>query len=313
MAYLRSGSMRRLSAALFFLLLCSACTGPAREEAGTLPARFPAVDRIVAIGDLHGDLEATREALRLAGAIDEEDRWIGGQLVLVQTGDQLDRGGDELEILDLLERLAEEAERAGGAVHVLNGNHELMNAYLDLRYVTEEGFADFQEAFPVTEPDSLLRTFEPSRRSRAAAFRPGGPVALRLARRNTAVIIGDNLFVHGGILPEQVDRGLERMNEAIRSWLRGEEPQPEWVRGESSPVWSRHYSSRPDEEDAALLDEVLDRLDVERMVVGHTVQDGGVAAYCDARVWCIDTGMAEHYGGPIRALEIMGDRVRVLR
>jgi hypothetical protein len=46
--------------------------------------------RIVAFGDVHGDLEATRSALRLARAIDEEDRWIGGELIVVQTGDQLD-------------------------------------------------------------------------------------------------------------------------------------------------------------------------------------------------------------------------------
>ncbi len=308
-----SSVVRRLLPALCLCLLWAACTGPGREEVEPLPTRFPAADRIVAIGDLHGDLEATRRVLQLAGAIDEEDHWIGGKLVVVQTGDQLDRGGDELEILDLLERLVAEAEQVGGAVHVLNGNHELMNAYLDLRYVTEEGFADFQEAFPVTEPDSLLLTFEPSERSRVAAFRPGGPVALRLARRNTAVIIGENLFVHGGILPAQVDRGLERMNEAIRSWLRGDGPYPEWIRGDSSPVWSRHYSSEPNAEDAALLDEVLNRLDVKRMIVGHTVQEGGIAAYCDARVWCIDTGMSRHYGGSVRALEIIRDRVRILR
>jgi hypothetical protein len=47
--------------------------------------------RIVALGDVHGDLSATRRALRLAGAIDDQDRWIGGRLVVVQTGDQLGR------------------------------------------------------------------------------------------------------------------------------------------------------------------------------------------------------------------------------
>ena len=85
---------------------------------------------------LHGDLEATRRALRLAGAIDASDHWIGGGLVVVQTGDQLDRGGDEPEITALLSRLAVEAVEAGGAVHVLNGNHELINVGLDFRYVT---------------------------------------------------------------------------------------------------------------------------------------------------------------------------------
>ncbi|MCA9658976.1 MAG: calcineurin, partial [Myxococcales bacterium] len=59
------------------------------------PTKVPGAKRIVALGDVHGDLEATRHALRIAGAIDGDDRWIGGDLVVVQTGDQLDRGDDE--------------------------------------------------------------------------------------------------------------------------------------------------------------------------------------------------------------------------
>ena len=70
--------------------------------------------RIVALGDLHGDLDAARAALRLAGAIDGTDRWVGGDLVVVQTGDQLDRGDQEQAVLELLERLQDEALAAGG-------------------------------------------------------------------------------------------------------------------------------------------------------------------------------------------------------
>jgi len=101
------------------------------------PSALAAQNHIVAIGDVHGDLDATRSALRLAGAIDAEDRWIGGQLVVVQTGDQLDRGDEERAILDLFDRLRSQAAAAGGAFHALLGNHELMNAKGDLRYVTD--------------------------------------------------------------------------------------------------------------------------------------------------------------------------------
>ena len=105
-----------LADAAFSLVSC------ARQEPGVallaepldLPTRYPPAQHIVAIGDLHGDLEATRAALRLAGAIDERDRWVGGTWVIVQTGDQLDRGDDELEILDLLDALAAQAQAAGG-------------------------------------------------------------------------------------------------------------------------------------------------------------------------------------------------------
>src|SRR5690606_26650725 len=104
------------------LLLLVACDAPPAERPAARRATSGEATRVVAIGDLHGDLSATRAALRLAGAIDERDRWVGGRLVVVQTGDQLDRGDDEPEILALFERLAVEAEAAGGAVHSLLGN-----------------------------------------------------------------------------------------------------------------------------------------------------------------------------------------------
>jgi hypothetical protein len=118
------------------ILILALCTATVVGPVGATPLRVPAAGRIVAIGDLHGDLNATRQALRLAGAIDASDQWIGGDLVVVQTGDQLDRGDNEQEILDLFERLASQAAKTGGAVYSLNGNHELMNAVFDFRYVT---------------------------------------------------------------------------------------------------------------------------------------------------------------------------------
>ncbi len=57
------------------------------------------------MADLHGDLNQTLAALRLAGAVDGNGRWAGGRATLVQTGDVLDRGPDSLAIVALLERL----------------------------------------------------------------------------------------------------------------------------------------------------------------------------------------------------------------
>ncbi|HWN69378.1 MAG TPA: metallophosphoesterase, partial [Haliangium sp.] len=116
---------------------------PPCEQIAPLPSRFPAAPRIVAIGDLHGDLAAARRALTLAGAIDASERWIGKDLVVVQTGDVLDRGDDEQAILDLFERLERDAASAGGSFTWLLGNHELMNAAGDFRYATAAGLRDF--------------------------------------------------------------------------------------------------------------------------------------------------------------------------
>ena len=278
------------------------------------PTRYPAATRIVAFGDLHGDLGATIEVLKLAGAIDDDPGrgWIGGDLVVVQTGDQLDRGDDERAILDLLVRLSREAAAAGGAVHVLNGNHEIMNIGLDLRYVTDGGFESFEDLAQGVEVDSLLASLPEEQRGRAVAFRPGGPYAEILAERNSVVIVGDNVFVHGGVLPEHIDYGIERLNAELHAWMRGDGPCPEVINGRNSVTWARNFSFEVDDDDCTVLAGVLERLGASRMVVGHSVQEEGINSYCGGRVWCIDTGMSAHYGGDVQALEITGNTVRVL-
>lgn len=308
-------SMNTASVCLAILFLVGCSPSPSRSPfaSGEPRSVYPGVPRIVAVGDLHGDLEAARQALRLAGAMDAEGRWSGGRLVLVQTGDILDRGDEEPEILELFDSLAVDARAAGGAVFLLNGNHELMNAYQDFRYVTDDGFADYGGTPPPTIPDSAFLALDSAHRGRAAAFLPGGPLARRLAGQNTAVAVGNTLFVHGGILPANVDLGLDSLNSRVRAWLLGEIPQPEWVRGDSSPVWNRLYSDEPSQGACDTLSSVLERLGMARMVVGHTIQRTGITAFCGGRVWAIDVGMARHYGGRPAVLEIRGDVVRSLR
>lgn len=272
--------------------------------------------RIVAFGDVHGDLDATRSALRLAGAIDAEDRWIGGRLVVVQTGDQLDRGDDERAILDLFEQLRVQAAAAGGAFHALLGNHELMNVRGDLRYVTDGGFADFADfvdALDYDPNDSLLAEFEPHERGRMAALLPGRPYARLLAERVVILRVGDNVFVHGGVLPDHVTFGLDRINREAQDWLRGKTDRPEILVGPESPQWTRLYSQEPDSVACETLGQVLSRLKARRIVMGHTIQDGGITSACEGLAWRIDVGMAALYGGPVEVLEIIGDSVRVLR
>jgi len=85
------------------------------------------VERIVAVGDLHGDYKAFTKILKGTGLIDGELHWIGGKTHLVQIGDVMDRGPDAKKIFDLMMKLEKEAEKAGGKLHMLIGNHEEMN------------------------------------------------------------------------------------------------------------------------------------------------------------------------------------------
>ncbi len=275
------------------------------------PYRFPAPERLVAIGDLHGDLSATKMAFRLAGAIGPDDRWIGGKLVVVQTGDQLDRGDDEREILEFLERLTEEAKKAGGALHVLNGNHETMNVLGDFRYVTPRGFRAFDD---VTPKSPLANRYPGEYQARAAAFLPQGRYATFLAERDVIAVVGDTVFVHGGVRPPHVDHGIGRLNAETRAFMRGELAQPpRLVVDPEGPVWTRVYGEGPlDPTACAVLARALEKLNVKRMVVGHTVQKEGASSACDERVWRIDVGLSRYYGdGPIQVLEIKRDAAGV--
>jgi hypothetical protein len=260
-----------------------------------LPRRRSA-GRVAAIGDLHGDLKATLAALGAVGAIDERGAWVGGDLIVVQTGDQLDRGDDEPEISALLERLGREARAAGGDVIALLGNHELMNVAGDLRYVTADGFADYG-----------------GEAGRRRAFAPGSAEARRLADFPLVAIVDDTLFAHAGVSPNDVKAGLATLLAETAGWLRGErETPPRVLRDPEGPVWTRRYGRAPTPDDCKAAAEVLSALGVARMVVGHSPQPG-VNAACDGAVWRIDVGLARHYGGPIEALLIENGVPRVVR
>jgi hypothetical protein len=256
--------------------------------------RHPAVERVVAIGDVHGDRDAFLRALRLAGLVDADMRWTGGKAWLVQTGDLLDRGDDEQQILDDLERLEQESVAAGGRTVWLNGNHEVMNVAGDWRYVTPGGLADFEDV-----PGG-----------RKAAFTPGGRYSQILAGQNLVAVVGDTAFVHGGIVPG-VAAGLDDANHAARCWLAGQGPSPAVLEDDRGPLWDRSFGR--DDVDCALLDRALAELKVERLVVGHTPQEAGVNERCDGKLWRIDVGLARHYGGPTQALELTSAGARVLR
>ncbi len=276
----------------------------------TLSAKLsrPAAARVVAIGDLHGDLEATRRVFRLAGATNAADHWAGGTMTVVQTGDEIDRGDGDKEILEFTERLKREAKAAGGELIALCGNHELMNVAQDFRYVTPHGFEEFASR------DPGKKAAEGPLGGRALAFKPGADIARELAQRPVLVRVGDTVFVHGAILPKHLRYGLDKLNDEVEAWLLGLAPvMPAAASGDDSPVWSRVYSTSPTSVECTQLKATLSALSAKRLVMGHTVQEQGINSVCDGAAWRIDVGMSKHYGGKPAALEIQGDAVKVLQ
>ena len=297
----------------------SESTGAKAPRPGVAPAPpvppAAALERVIAIGDIHGDLRAARRALRTAGAIDERDAWVGGKLVVVQTGDQIDRGKEDREVLDLFEKLKGEASRAGGRMLSLSGNHELMNASFDFRYVVAEAYPAFNSFTPAGPLASRAARYGDEKRGRASAFAPGGVYALMLAERPVIAVVGDSVFAHGGVHRKHVDYGIDRINDGVKEWLVGRASEPPAIAvAEDGPVWTRAYSNGSVSAEACRnLGEVLTKLGAKRLVMGHTVQEGGVTSACEGKAWRVDVGMSEHYGGPVEVLEIKAGEPHVLR
>ncbi|KAJ4772127.1 Calcineurin-like metallo-phosphoesterase superfamily protein [Rhynchospora pubera] len=241
--------------------------------------------RIVAVGDLHGDLSQTRSALKMAGLLSSDGfQWTGRDTILVQVGDILDRGEHEIAILSLLKSLDVQAKSQGGAVFQVNGNHETMNIEGDFRYVDPGAFdecADFVEyleQYNGNWDDAFLNwifvseVWREERASigdnkwspwnivkrqkgvvaRSALFSPGGVLACELSRHPVVLKVNDWIFCHGGLLPHHVKYGVERMNKEVSDWMRGSKRETDGpkmpfiaLRGYDSVVWSRLYSREP--------------------------------------------------------------------
>ena len=219
------------------LALVSA-TGLPAQQLGVDPS-----DRVVAIGDIHGDFDAFVSVLREAGLVDTEHRWIGGAATLVQTGDFTDRGPGVRPVMDLLMELEPQADAAGGRVRVLLGNHEVMNLMRDVRDVNPQVYASFIDGESEARRTSAFRAYGSLRVARLSAgitacdlgqskaewmavhppgfleyqeaLGPEGPYGRWLRTKPVATQLGDTIFLHAGIPPELAELSLEEINERV--------------------------------------------------------------------------------------------------
>ncbi|KIZ02868.1 Uncharacterized protein MNEG_5094 [Monoraphidium neglectum] len=286
--------------------------------------RVTATGRIVAIGDLHGDLEKTLASLQLARVLDIDSRgaarWAGGDTVVVQLGDVLDRGNTEIGILKLLIELDRQARLEGGAVYMLNGNHESLNVCGDFRYVTPGAFIESAVEYGIPR-EVALRNWDGCIQARAALFLPGGRVARMMSRNPTILIVNDTAFAHGGLLPNHVAYGIDRINAEVAAWMRRDRvedgfagpPFPAMGDGKSV-MWSRQLSVEKwinpiDRFQASKqVSLALQLVGAKRLVVGHTPQMRGANSECDGKVWRIDVGMSSGVlDAPVAVLEIDRD------
>jgi Calcineurin-like phosphoesterase len=297
--------------------------------------RWADVDRIIAIGDIHGDYEHYMAALKAAGLVNDRGKWTGGETHLVQTGDIPDRGPDTRKIIGHLAKLTKEARKKGGMVHSLIGNHEAMNVYGDLRYVSPgeyEAFADRNsknlrdryfdlsmqdlqkrdpEAFAAL-PENFRETWDKEhplgwvehRQAWDPAWNPEGELAQWVLGRQVAVQLNDLIFVHGGISGFYCQNSLQSLTDKVLGGLRAYDPKnPGILEDEFGPLWYRGLSGEQPAAAPETVQAILDQHDAHHIVVGHTPTSGAIWPRYLGRVIQIDTGISKIYGGYVAYLE----------
>jgi len=216
--------------------------------AGDRECIWTGIEKVVAIGDLHGDYEHFVTILKGVRLVDDDLHWIGGNVHLVQTGDVLDRGPKARAIFDLIIQLEEEALQTGGMVHMLIGNHEEMNitgiAIDQPRYVTLEQFLSFlpgkyrekKESKVIEEYgkgpghndgtglslDDTLKEFWTETLSNDPQAKREYTTNLNkeygkwIIEHNTVIKINETVFVHGGLSEQWSKWKLKDINKLMR-------------------------------------------------------------------------------------------------
>jgi hypothetical protein len=327
MAWGRSIASRLVAGAIAGVLaLAIRPAEPAGLAAATSPPSCDqnGVERVVAVGDVHGAYDPLVEVLRAAGLLDGRGHWAGAKTHLVQLGDMVDRGPDSRKALDLLRRLQDEAPRAGGAVHVLLGNHEVARMLGDLRLTTPGEYDAFVTPDSDRLRDAFVNSAPPGERPQLIKDTPLGYVEMRIAfgragsygkwLRTLDVVakIDGILFVHGGISPAVAGLLCSEINATVRQELTSDldktraTPLASLAAREDGPLWYRGLAEQP-ETFAAQVDDILAKQRARAIVIGHTVVPGGrIVVRFGGKVIQIDTGMQRAYvpTGRASALEI---------
>jgi hypothetical protein len=301
-----------------------------------LPSRIPVREGqvVVGMGDIHGDMLVFVGVLYLMGVInlryDEINKswsggdWVGGNTIVVQCGDLLDRSGrgisdsstnnrEEVDIVQYMYYLNKSAKRVGGGVYWTLGNHDIARVW----WKDYQGDDKKKKGVVKKTPD--YRKYIGNQvigwggeTKMKKLFEPGGKMAKYMAMNSSFILqVGTYVFMHGGITKKMVDKiyrkfgvkypsdfiGIVNMN-VFNSFLTGEDI----YKTIKSMAWDRTWSSpglTSDEECTDSMKSIFTLVGMDwnkgAFVLGHSIQNEGIPLYCKGRVWRIDMGMSEAF------------------
>jgi hypothetical protein len=259
-------------------------------------SEFANPKKMLVISDIEGNFAALRKLLQGNGVIDENFNWTYNKGHLVLAGDFVDRGNMITEVLWLIYSLEEKAKAAGGYVHFILGNHEIMNMSNDLRYV----------------PTQYLEHAAMMHKPYMDLFGQESAIGRWLATKNVAERIGNFLFLHGGVSNEINDLNitLKKLNELSRPYYTDttydyRDKRLNVIYSDLGPFWYRGYYLMP-KATAEQVDYTLNLYNVRHISTGHTIIADEISSLFDGKLFNTDV---HHASGHSEALLIENEKM----
>ncbi|ORC88018.1 serine/threonine protein phosphatase [Trypanosoma theileri] len=289
------------------------CEGESRSNLETHDTIPIEIHRIIAVGDVHGDLDHFLKILSMADVIafpnnDTNDvvwkpKWENKEIelhrthrtklrtTLVQMGDLIDRGANDLGVLEMVFSLFDQVKKnhTSDNLVLLLGNHELLNLQGQFYYVEPESMGGF-----------LTKTL------RKRAFEKNGEFGSFILENFTVLHLEDStVFVHAGLNEQVASMGVEAINKVTKQAVQDKDYRHPLL-GSSGPLWTRQMIMDAMNGHCTNIQKMLLAIGAERIVVGHTPQRSGhVETYCDDSVIAVDVGLSKWMYGNLAALEIL--------
>ena len=235
---------------------------PAGAAAAEYDVQAPG--RVVAFGDVHGAYEDWTALLQEVGVADADLNWVGGNAHLVSVGALIDRGPGSRKVVELMMKLEQQAAAAGGAVHLILGNHEVMVLTGDLRYVSAAEFAEFSADETAADREAAFADYRrfnsggddadvraafdtqypPGYFALRKAYASDGPLGSWLIDKPYAIKVNDKVFLHAGIAYELSDKTLRQLNKELQTELQDYLKNIDDLRDAGVMPWHVSYDDR---------------------------------------------------------------------
>lgn len=267
-----------------------------KKELQNEKSEFPKVKNMVVLSDIEGNFNALRKLLQANKVIDEDLNWTFGDGNLVLVGDFFDRGLQVTEVLWLIYYLEDKAKAAGGYVHFILGNHEIMNLSGDLRYVQQKYF----------DNAALLH------QKYQSLYDENSELGRWLRTKNIVEKIGDVMFMHGGI-----SGNINRMNILVAdinklarpyyadSTYKYADQRSDTLISDLGPFWYRGYYQNTNPGIALQIDSTLSQFGVNHIVTGHTIVSDTISVWYNGKLLNTDV---HHAAGKSEALLIENNK-----